>query len=116
MEESTGVGGEKEGKGGLLGVGWAKTTKRTSDHENMSVYETRVPVGSQTFVKFSYSKQKFFCVRRNTSQSDQTENSFLLTEKKHSYIHTIVWIYASRAEHKNRITNSDEGVKEKVYT
>ena len=62
MEESTGVGGEKEGKGGLLGVGWGKTTKRTSDDENMSVYATRVPVGSQTFVNFSYGKQRCFLV------------------------------------------------------
>ena len=65
---------------------------------------------------YTVNKGFFCCVRRNTSQSDQTENSFLLTEKKHSYIHTIVWIYASRAEHKNRITNIEEGVKEKVYT
>ena len=69
MEESTGVGGEKEGKGGLSGVGWAKTTKRTSDDENMSVYATQAPVGSKTFVICYIANKAVLGVRRNTSQS-----------------------------------------------
>ena len=45
----------------------------------------------------------------------QTDNS-PSEQKQNSNIHTIVWIYASREEHKNRITNSEEWVEEKEYT
>ena len=60
MEESTGVVGGKGREGWVVGGRVGEDDEADERRQNMSVYATRVPVGSQTVVIFKYGKQKCF--------------------------------------------------------
>ena len=62
MEESTGVVGGKGREGWVVGGRVGEDDEADERRQNMSVYATRVPVGSQTVFFFQIQQAKVFLV------------------------------------------------------
>ena len=62
MEESTGVGEGKGREGWVVGGRVGEDDETDERRQNMSVYATRVPVGSQTVLVFSTQQTNVFLV------------------------------------------------------